>query len=158
MATTIQLSESTSYERIIPTKWVELSYLHEAYQQICMEVVAVIHILELWAFGNQVSWQIHRETGPLDQRFAFVAWNLLLLPAMTVADYWTAASCVLQNPVRVCPEWNGLIGSLSQSSHSKILLPFDVNRKNQSIRSHIKRARYIVCSLQHPVRVFTQIS
>lgn len=143
MATTTQLSESTSYEWIIPTKRVELSYLHEAYQQICMEVVAVIHILELWAFGNQVPWQIHRERGPLNQRFAFVAWNLLLLSARTVADHWTAASYVLQNPVRVCSEWSGLIGSLSQSSHSKILLPFDVNRKNQSIRSHISNEQDI---------------
>lgn len=86
--------------------------------------MAVIHILELWAFGNQVPWQIHRETGHLAQRFAFLAWNMLLPSATTVAHYWTAASYILQNPVCVCSGWSGLIGSLSQSSHSTIFASF----------------------------------
>lgn len=107
--------------------------------------MAVIHLLELWAFGNQVPWQIHRETGHLAQRFAFLAWNLLIPSARTVARYWTAASYVLQNPVRVCSGWSWLIGSPIQSSHSnrRYLLPFDVNRKILSIKSHMSNEQDI---------------
>lgn len=71
--------------------------------------MAVVHILELWAFGNQVPWQIHRETGHLAQRFAFLAWNMLLPSATTVAHYWTAASYIC-----MCVLWMEWVDWISQ--------------------------------------------
>lgn len=93
----------------------------------------------------------YTETGHLDQRFAFLAWNLLLPSARTVADDWTAASYVLQNPVLVCSGWSGLIGSPASVVIRSLLLPFDVNRKNLSIGSHIFNKQdisYVACKIR----------